>query len=784
MNSETSNLPKFGYHFQDLRLTNIIYLQKARLDLDYSGITVVKGWNKNAKGNKRVTNGAGKSLLLSAIPNLVLNSMPAITSGKRSSGTKGTLLTNTGSKIKLKVLGQGVPYTVEKYKKGNGVKYTVHKGEKDLKLATPTKAEHYLRRKVFPLTESQFYTYMYLHGTRQFPLQMGTATERMAFFTEMFDLERFDLVREACVARKKALEEDRIRLKELKRQLGELESALGETNSKKLKKSIEQYTIQLDELNTQMAQLDQMRKDYIVYQQWKHDWDLVDPSQPFTDQLDLLKQKLGKMAGWEQEWKSWQQYLERKAAWTPGMEKAKKKIGNMTKIEAKHRLGKLKEQLRALEKEHAGLILPERPTEVEEIEVGPSEYGGKPTLDEALAHAVGERDRLNALIPLQKQINKINNSSGKCLICGTKGVKVKDHLQEYVEQHTRWSKAVTKILRAIKYKEYKKEIKRYKAKKEAYQQASKKIEQQISELDDPKKFQDIIDGHEWLEENPVPLFGQTEIKMPRTPVGSYMAPQEFDSAKMVRLQQKHDRLKRLLKAEPVLRRVAQRLAEHRKASEQHTVLQDQSNDTTAERATLNQVFVNYKQLKDKAVRLEQEIQDLRDQVSDLPVLEQLIDVYGKNGRKLQVMHQFAKQLEQRMNVNAPLIFPEPMTFEFTVATNSLSVVVTRGKGKEAKTSDVRFMSGAETKQFNLCLVSALIPMLPAVKRSNLIVLDEVDSGMNEAAAERFRNDFLPELQKIVPHVVVITPLDEQYPNARTITVVKEGNVSTVEHRNL
>jgi len=37
------------------------------------------------------------------------------------------------------------------------------------------------------------------------------------------------------------------------------------------------------------------------------------------------------------------------------------------------------------------------------------------------------------------------------------------------------------------------------------------------------------------------------------------------------------------------------------------------------------------------------------------------------------------------------------------------------------------------------------------------------------------------LQKIVPHVVVITPQDDQYPGARSYMVVKEGNKSELKY---
>lgn len=769
---------QFGYEFGGMELDGVVYFDHAELDLDYSGLTVVKGWNKNAKSKKRVTNGAGKSLLFGAIPNVFLNSAPSIIRSGRASGAKTSLLTTPKSGIKIALKTQGVPYVVQKRRKGKGVSYIVEKDGRDKKLATTTKAERYIAKHVFPVTETEYYTYIHLHGTRQFPLQMGTSTERMSFFTELFDLDRFDLIREACQARKKDLEHDAIRLKEIKRGLGEVHDAMSKVDVKEAAYTLEKLDTHLKELEAKQKKLDGMRKDYVVFQQWKHDWDLVDTSTPFLDQVAVYEEKIDKMAGWEQEWKNWQRYQERRAAWTPGMEKAKKKIGDLSKVEAQHRLDKIKQERRSLEKQQNLLNMPEKPEVVEKAEVD-YEYWGCQNLDELYTKAGSEIARFAALIELQKQINKISQKDGKCLVCGTKGVKVKDHLEEYQKEKKRWTQLEREVRAAQRWKEYRKAKKQYLAKREEFDQEHARIEEELSKLGEPKRFQDALDGHEWLAENPVPLFGQTEVKMPRERVGNYMAPTEFDSKKMVRLQQKRDRLKRLVKAEPTLRKVAESIGKYRKAAQESDTIMRDLVDLTSERASCNQILVNHKQLKAKADKVKAEVEELKTKLADIPILEKLIEIYGKNGRKLQVMQQFAKALETRMNDNAPLIFPEPMRFEFTVGPNSMELMVTRGTGKKAVMSDVRFLSGAETKQFNLCFVSALIPMLPASKRSNMIVLDEVDSGMNEVAAERFRNDFLPELQKIVPHVVIITPLDEQYPNARTITVVKEGSTSKV-----
>jgi ABC-type uncharacterized transport system YnjBCD ATPase subunit len=76
---------------------------------------------------------------------------------------------------------------------------------------------------------------------------------------------------------------------------------------------------------------------------------------------------------------------------------------------------------------------------------------------------------------------------------------------------------------------------------------------------------------------------------------------------------------------------------------------------------------------------------------------------------------------------------------------------------------------------------AVLPMIPSSRRCDTLILDEPSVNFDEAMSENFRTRFLPSLLKVVPKIVVVTPLAEEYPGARVMTVVRKGKESHLEH---
>ena len=159
-------------------------------------------------------------------------------------------------------------------------------------------------------------------------------------------------------------------------------------------------------------------------------------------------------------------------------------------------------------------------------------------------------------------------------------------------------------------------------------------------------------------------------------------------------------------------------------------------------------------------------------------MEALVDAYGQKGLKLLVMQNISKKIEQNLNKYAHLLFPEAFTFNIVVDSNVFDIFATRS---DKRVSDIRFLSGAESRAFSLLWAISILPLIPASRRSNMIILDEFEAGLDEVTRNLLINDFLPALNEIVPHIVFITPYYyEPTQDRRVVTVVKQGQISKLE----
>lgn len=758
---------KLGWQFGRLGLTNVVYFTKAELDLDYVGVTVIKGLNKNSRLQRKTRNGVGKSLLVSALANIVRNSAPAITSGKRNSGAKSSLLVKPNSAIDLEVTTNGSQWGLKKYRdKSASVKYKILEDGKDMQFPTATKAEAYIDGTLFPITDDEFYSYIYLHGTRTFPLQMGTSTERMQFFSSMFHLEKFDLVRAACNARKAELRDSEIRITELRKQLSAIDKEVGEVDVDMLRARSAKYQARIDKLERKASSLHKRQRIYTVYKTHAEAWEKLDKSVPLKKQLKQVSRRLDELDAQHKAWRKYERHLDELNGWKKGYAKATDRVGKLTLEKCQRKIAETKEAERTARRALDALREPDAPDHVEMATFDPADYGLEGDTHKAwIIAADKERARFEALIGLQKQINKIGAQGGKCFVCGAKGGKIEDHLSEYERQAKRWRKAVGKIEAAREWAQWVVDDTNYKLALAEYKRQRKNLTETLDKLPDVSKYEKALKYLEWLDENPKPKWEGDVPEQPSTKARDKLVAQRSV-------------IKTLLPVEDQLIAASEIDADELKQVDaEYASVRSKLSKAVAKKAEITPRIEAHGKLTSAMKRLRVEIKDIEVGLEDAPILDSLIDIYSKNGRKLEVMKQFALSLEHHMNANAPLVFPEAMRFAFVVEPNNFSINVTRGRGKDALTSDVRFLSGAESKQFNLCLVKSLLPMIPANRRANIIVLDECDANLSEAAKDLYVNDFIPALQKVVPHVLVITPLEDVYPAARVFTVVKDGNES-------
>ena len=138
--------------FKSLRLKKCVYFNDASLPLDTGDILVVNGRNLKSR-EKHQTNGSGKSLFFSYLPNIVFASHPLAI---RANSKKDMYTAGTNGKATLNFSSGDASYKITQNGGSNSVGYSIQKDGVDQKIRTTPLSEKYIKS-VFPLTEAEFY---------------------------------------------------------------------------------------------------------------------------------------------------------------------------------------------------------------------------------------------------------------------------------------------------------------------------------------------------------------------------------------------------------------------------------------------------------------------------------------------------------------------------------------------------------------------------------------------------------------------------------------------------
>lgn len=214
-----------------------------------------------------------------------------------------------------------------------------------------------------------------------------------------------------------------------------------------------------------------------------------------------------------------------------------------------------------------------------------------------------------------------------------------------------------------------------------------------------------------------------------------------------------------------------------------------SNDLQEEFVKMNDEL-NEKQIqlnsleKDIELRdeMQAELEGLRETIRMKKYVDILVQAFSRKGAEKEMITMACSMLAEQVNRYAKYVFTEDFTFSFELESN-FSILVHRNYGKKTPSvSDVRRLSGAEKRLFSLVLVVALLSFVPPKQRPNILILDEPTATMGQDNKEAFVR-FLPVLNKVIPHLIVITPLephDYAHISPDVFTVVKNGNSSSIQ----
>ncbi len=761
---------------QRIELRKIVYFDKARFDFK-PGITFIQGWNKNAARGKNASNGAGKSSLFIPLYNTFGFSNPIIR-GKRV----------------MKDVYQKGSYTAVEFRRGKTLwrvqksksKITIERDGKDLNVRTIPLAQERID-KLLDYTEDEFFSLVYLDSGRAHTFQIGTSAERFHFITRIFRMSNIDEIRRWLRSEIGDMESDMRMKDEIKTELESIVKDFDGRDMRDLEADYKDKVHTQEVLNTNIQEYTRRIHVLEIYQKSLPQIERKDKLQAALDvhENDLDKE-IKRTARTIDEYADNEKRRLEYDAWLKRSRKA-----NLKKQALFERLGK-EYDLRTLD------------TDIRTAETMESESYPKPTKPEVVRYEealgalkkyglqVSKKSHKKLLKALGKYKGLMDQSErglvnfdkhikgeGTCPVCTSvisremrnairKGIL--DKIEKAHAQVDRIRELQKYLDSELTWKQYVDDVDNWRED----QKLSKKIRSEY-DLDTMRELREILHRLASLEE-------------PEKP--------EKQSVDMDSLRKRLQRMKELqtifrsLNATSDLIDEAKLILEKKKVGDISKLigayrlgLKEKQQELSKLSSKIPKLRSKIDLLKEKQKRYEKlvlKMGEIDGKTSDLPVYKALLDAYGPGGIKLLLIRRLTKMLEANLNRFSQVLFRENYRFSLEADERNFVALVHRKHGSVERTSDIRHLSGAERRVFALLFLLALLPLIPESRRFDTIILDEPDANVDSDLLEIMKSRLLPQLNKVVPKLVVISPKPEIVTeNGKVFTVVKDGSNSTL-----
>lgn len=764
-----------GIGLKEIHLRDVGVYKELDIDsLDSEGFATICGRNLDSPNVANNTNGVGKSLLFGAIPTLLYEADPLALKKK----DKGNML-GKDSSIDLSwqsPLGGVVRILQTKSK------YKVFYNGEDQKVDRQDVARQWIT-KHWPLSRDEFYSYAYIQSQIQHPFQRATPADRLSYLTSLFNLDIFDNIR---VALKKKLD----LAKDAETESKGLADMLDVTQRKQNALNIhaqERNTLQRivehsdkmkarrNKLSEQLIELGTERTTARKYEKLQRELDVL------GIESDDLKGELNNLRGELIEHDRYEEFIEALEEYEQELADVKKKIkalGDVGDLDNKK-----------LRKKHSALVKEEETLQelLETVDGQQEEYDDwrescdkftkklsklkspKRTEEEAQ----DARAEAKAIVQAYRAFEEHDHDGNSCPTCGqdvdlkamaraaTKAQSVIDECIEALEYYK-----LESSLKDLKKQKVKKPEHDRKALEKQLKAVSKKLDKIEEQFEAAKKYEKLIARKKALKK-------PKEVKQPK---------------------KARKTIKNRIKDLEILKDIRAAMKAIGKPERDYFTINVEYQ--TVEK-TVNELITDIEKKERKAQGIQMRIQEhdhyeetLRELRSKLANLQPLIDkrkvfevlykAYSNNALKLKAVEGRLKQIERKLNEYSGLVFPEPMHFELFTTKQGVGATVTRVTSK--KTTDIAIMSGAETNCFRLLFAVAIMPFIPANRRTNFIILDEPDNSCSPAVSEHIINNFLPILKQIIPNVYWITPENVDHFSNNQWTVTKKGGNSVLTRK--
>ncbi len=169
-------------------------------------------------------------------------------------------------------------------------------------------------------------------------------------------------------------------------------------------------------------------------------------------------------------------------------------------------------------------------------------------------------------------------------------------------------------------------------------------------------------------------------------------------------------------------------------------------------------------MKQSKKRIEDQIETINQKFGTLGKLHEeelfwksMVFAYGPKGlRVIQLQKIMDLILSVLPAYTARMFNGKRISFSTEVDAGSISIIATREDDEGTYTNDISSLSGGEASKMTVCLIFAVAKARLAKKKSNIIVLDEVDAQVDEEGKFLFVNELLPMMRDEFESVFVIS----------------------------
>lgn len=780
-----------------IELNNIVCYDQLRFPLDRHGLTVVYGRNKDSGLDDAKSNGAGKSLPFIMLAETLMDQNPVLEG--RHVVKESFFRKDAQSSVEFD------DYRVEKSIKGKTPQYAMYKAVGEEWKPSKVRTTAYAKAKLgelMPIGVDEFFTLYYIDSNRQSDLQRGSHSDRLALFSKLFNLSKYDLIQGEVKERLKAMRKLDQELTTVLNQIAVIEPQIPDDLADKLA-DLETKQSKQRKLNERRAEANRLLNLATTYNAHRRS---LTELHDFWLRLAEKSKEEGRLQGLRGEmpqpdWLDREFLTEFISAANEGYANLKKEVARgYAQQAAQHKLADTRERVAKLTKrvkgwttqkvkaalaearEHADLMsdhkaeLKEIQRHLDKLTVVDEPEGGYDStriavkkaypdikLVQLLPHAKSELNGAQAIYDMAVRAENnfkakfTDGSACKCPTChGSLDEATIQSIADNLHEVTRIKLALLgaekqqfdQVHQLVSWMDYNREL---------AQLTNRRNELAEPEAYDGPSADELADLRQALADLAREQQELTELE--EAAVGEPVD-HEALSDSMMAIKNARFNAEAVLAAHRVLADADKEQAGEYDIEELTEGLDkvDQTLTRLMKDVPALAQYVALGQSKQRELKaLTNRKKDLELDLFDMPILKVFDEAYGQKGLKNLAIQRVCNIIETNLNTNKSLLLAEQMRFEIIVSETEMHILAHREYQGEKSDADIRRFSGAESRAINMLLAMSILPLIPGDRRLNIMALDEPTANLDPPAIELFVDKFLPKLLELVPHVIVLSP---------------------------